>query len=97
MNSLCYFLFFRRKPRQRFRWDRPAGGLVMEAIGYSHGKPVADLRLAGEVLEQRYHCAPYEDAVIAEVFDRRDKETAQRLHDQWEQEALFFRELMGSA
>ena len=70
MRTCVYFLVFRHRTRKRsIDWDRPTGGLVMQAERFVEGFPVADFRLARDVIEQRYHCGPREELVIAEVFE----------------------------
>lgn len=96
MSQLCYFLIYRLRPGRKLRWNHPTGGLVMEPGRVIAGVPAADLKLASDVAEQRYHCEADEKLVLAEVFQRKEKKLAQRLHALWEEEMHAFLELMNS-
>jgi hypothetical protein len=56
--------------------------------------PVCDFKLAGSVLEQRYHCGPDEELVVAEVYERKEQRLARKLHTEWEGQMSEFLELM---
>ena len=94
MRTLCFFLCYRKRANKRIRWSHPTGGLVMEPECIVNGIPKADLRLAGEVLEQRYHCEGDEELIVAEVFQRKEMKLAKRLHQEWEEDMVSFKELM---
>lgn len=96
MRTHVYFLVYRRRAGHRIRFDRPTGGLVMEAKRAFNGKPVSDLRLADAVAHQRYHCRPDEELILAEVFERKDCREARKLFRAYESEMAEFRELMGT-
>lgn len=96
MTTHCYFLVYRRYSdcRKKIRWREPTGGMVMAPGSFYQGVPVSDWTLALSVIEQRYHRGPNEELIVVEVFSRKEKRLAQQLHDQWEQEAAEFMELM---
>jgi len=66
----------------------------MEPKAIINGVCQSDFPLAEEVIEQRYHRNTYEELVIAEVFEKREKRLARKLHNEWEAEMAEFVELM---
>ena len=96
MSPLCYFLIFRRyiSCKRELRWNKPTGGLVMIPDRVVDGHSVADMCLASDVIELRYHCGPHEELIVVEVFSKREKRLAERLHEKWEAEYEEFVELM---
>lgn len=95
-NNLVYFLVYRKRVGQKLRLKHPTGGLVMEPNKYLYGNPVADFGLAADLCEQRYHCGPHEELIIAEVFCKKERVMAMKLHQLWEDEQHEFLEMMGA-
>ena len=93
MDSRCYFLAYRMRNGDPIDWEEPTGGVVMEAR-LVEGIPMSDYDIARQVLEDRYHCAPGEILVMAEVYGDREKWQATVLHRFWEREYVAFHELM---
>ena len=90
----CYFLVFRNKAGDPIDWDTPTGGLVVLAEWVVYGHAGCDIPLVRDIIEQRYHCGPSEQLVLAEVFDNDEKYQATLLHKHWDMEMHDFKELM---
>ena len=96
---LCYFLVYRvhNWEPNGIPWHRPTGGLVMEPLKVVDGIPVSDYKLAGQILEERYHCDAGELLCVAECFAEPEQNLAVRLHEKWDNEMHEFAALMDSA
>lgn len=93
----CYYLVWRTDDASVIDWDEPTGGLVCEPERYVDNYPVCSMPLVKSVCKMRYHCAPGESLVIAEVFEPEDQYKADILHQHWEREMFHFKELMRNA
>ena len=72
-----FFLIYRTSNTQPINWTDPDGGLVVD---------LECKRFATELAIQRYHCAPWEHLMMAEVWGIEEMAQAQWLHDRWEAE-----------
>ena len=98
MRKYTYFLAYRKRcGKLSVNWRKPTGGLVQKPARFVEGYPVSDFQKAGRILERRYHCAPHEELIIAEVFEREEIRLARKLHLKWVADVREFRELMGAA
>jgi hypothetical protein len=68
-------------------WGEPTGGMALPLHKEEHG-------LAMDIARQRYHTAPYEELILAEVWEEKDQFTAALLHRCWDQEMHMFLEAM---
>jgi hypothetical protein len=89
-----HFLIFRIPSGDPIRWTKPVGGLVLKAKKICSGVAVADFGLAEEIATHRYHCAPGEELILAEVLEEKDQIKSHRLHARYEREFSDFLELM---
>jgi len=91
----CYFLIYRITGNcSALSWDKPTGGLVVEAEEVINGTPICDMEIVTGVAYQRYHCDPWEELWIEEAYKQADREIAATLHDICEYEISDFRDLM---
>ena len=87
--EFVFFLVYRStiySPKQ-IDWQHPNGGLVMYRRDAGYARDVAALR---------YHADPGEELIIAEVWEKTDRDLARLLHEIWEQQAAEFEEWMSS-
>lgn len=89
-----HFLAYRLKEGESIKWTRPTGGLVMKPKRVCKGVEVADFVLAEEIISHRFHCAPGEHIILAEVLEEVDQVKAHRLHNRYERDYSDFLELM---
>ena len=78
MQQTYYYVYRERADsHETINWDEPTGGLVL---------PTADTCHAMDIARERYHTAPYEELIIAEVWEDEKKWTATLLHKAWDVE-----------
>ena len=91
----CYFLVYRSPFGRPIDWEHPTGGFIQEAKDVIKGIPIPDQEAMWETAYARYHVAPGEKLVLAEVFGDIEKQICESLSVEYEDEYRAFRELMG--